>query len=520
VHNSYFVLRELGIRLNDILAGTKVYSCYSQDKDELVLQFMTDQEEYYLHAILRSNFSMIRFPESLSRARKNSIALFEELKDCEVRKVYCVENERCLCILLERNLSILFKMFGHQSNILTCRDGVPFKIFKHKLKDDLHLSLDNLGSKININRESLLQHDWDFTKLWPALGGKVKKHLMKLGYSRLEPEGKLKLLEKVQQQLIDPEFFIYREDELPVLTLFKPDHPILQSKDVILALNEFFLHYVRDEQFRALKKSITANLEKQKRRAEGTVRKSQQRLAHLKKSTSYREMADIIMANLYQIPPNASEVQLPDFSTGKLIPIRLKPTLSPQKNAEQFYRKSKNQSKEITVLQQNLELNQSKANFLRTHLDYIRDCQQLKMLKQYAHEHDLISTKSRADSQSPFREFRFGGFRILIGRNAANNDLLTQKYAHKDDLWLHAKDVKGSHVVVKQKPGQAFPQPVIEKAAQLAAYYSKRKHDSLCPVAYTPKKYVRKRKGAAPGEVIVEREQVILVTPETPSFSH
>ncbi|MEQ8810389.1 MAG: hypothetical protein RIE59_15060, partial [Imperialibacter sp.] len=81
----------------------------------------------------------------------------------------------------------------------------------------------------------------------------------------------------------------------------------------------------------------------------------------------------------------------------------------------------------------------------------------------------------------------------------------------------HAKDVPGSHVVLKWRAGQNFPKPVIEQAAALAAYYSKRKTDTLCPVIFTPKKWVRKPKGAHPGAVIVEREEVIMVEPGLPN---
>ncbi|MGB3465496.1 MAG: NFACT RNA binding domain-containing protein, partial [Cyclobacteriaceae bacterium] len=102
---------------------------------------------------------------------------------------------------------------------------------------------------------------------------------------------------------------------------------------------------------------------------------------------------------------------------------------------------------------------------------------------------------------------------IWIGRNAKNNDELTQKHTHKNDLWLHAKDVSGSHVVIKQNGKEDFPADIIEKAARLAAWYSKRKNDSVCPVLYTPRKYVRKPKGMLPGQVIVDREQVVLVEP-------
>jgi predicted ribosome quality control (RQC) complex YloA/Tae2 family protein len=92
--------------------------------------------------------------------------------------------------------------------------------------------------------------------------------------------------------------------------------------------------------------------------------------------------------------------------------------------------------------------------------------------------------------------------------------VLTLKLSHKDDLWLHAKDVSGSHVIIKYQSGKNFPKDVIERAAQLAAYNSKRKNESLCPVMVTAKKYVRKRKGDPAGAVVVEREEVIMVEPK------
>jgi predicted ribosome quality control (RQC) complex YloA/Tae2 family protein len=73
--------------------------------------------------------------------------------------------------------------------------------------------------------------------------------------------------------------------------------------------------------------------------------------------------------------------------------------------------------------------------------------------------------------------------------------------------------VSGSHVIVKHQAGRAFPKDVIEFAASLAAFNSKRKTESLCPVVVTPKKFVRKRKGDPPGMVVVEREEVVMVTP-------
>jgi predicted ribosome quality control (RQC) complex YloA/Tae2 family protein len=87
--------------------------------------------------------------------------------------------------------------------------------------------------------------------------------------------------------------------------------------------------------------------------------------------------------------------------------------------------------------------------------------------------------------------------------------------AHKDDIWLHAKSVAGSHVILRAQ--QKIPdKSVIEIAASFAAHQSKAKGSEWVPVIYTPKKYVRKAKNSPPGTVIVQKEQVVMVQPMEP----
>ena len=80
---------------------------------------------------------------------------------------------------------------------------------------------------------------------------------------------------------------------------------------------------------------------------------------------------------------------------------------------------------------------------------------------------------------------------------------------------MHARDVSGSHVVIRGTQNGKVPEPILEYAATLAAAYSKNKNNSLVPVSYTLKKYVRKPKGLPPGKVIMDREEVILVKPDS-----
>jgi predicted ribosome quality control (RQC) complex YloA/Tae2 family protein len=213
------------------------------------------------------------------------------------------------------------------------------------------------------------------------------------------------------------------------------------------------------------------------------------------------------MANLHAITPLSKQVELFNFYTNKNIVIKLKPDLSAAQNAAYYYRKAKNKSIELEQMEQKLLSMRNKLIHQTTLLEHVMLVNNAKQLKQY-------QVKTKQQEVFPFKRFTYKDFEIWVGKNATNNDLLTQKYSHKNDMWLHAKDVSGSHTVIKHKAGKPFTKELIMYAAQVAAYYSKHKGNALAPVTYTLKKFVRKPKGAEPGQVIIDKEEVIMVEPK------
>ncbi len=103
------------------------------------------------------------------------------------------------------------------------------------------------------------------------------------------------------------------------------------------------------------------------------------------------------------------------------------------------------------------------------------------------------------------------GFRILVGRNNAENDYLTLKYASNSDTWLHTKIIPGSHVVVRAE-GKEIPLETLEEAAKIAVWHSKARESENVPVDYTQIKNVKKPNGAKPGMVIYSTNQTLYVT--------
>jgi predicted ribosome quality control (RQC) complex YloA/Tae2 family protein len=507
VHNNYFFLKQLSKSLNQKLSGFSVVACFSQNKDELMLEFNNSQQSYYIKASLQSDFCCLSFPSQFNRAKKNSVDLFTEIILKEVKGVYPFENERCFAIQLADGYTLLFKMHGNRANIILFRDDVARSLFRSHLKADLSLSLTALNRNLDfsesafyLNKSNLPHYYFTFGKLvWEYWNLKTKD---------LPDKELWTAFEKLIQELKSPAYFLIEKSGKLHLSLLPIGTILKDFNNPEEALNSFFTQYVYQQAFSSEKNKQLKTLHDQVKAGQNYIHKNQQKLTELQNDTHYQFWGDLLMANLHNLSSGIAHTTLASFYDNKPIAIKLKPELSPQKNAEVFYRKAKNQQIEISQIKKTIDIKTSEIQKLKYKLTELENTSDLKQLK---------ATEPQTSKQTnvilPYHEFEHKGFRIWVGRNAEANDELTLKLAYKEDLWLHAKDVAGSHVIIKHQSGKTFPKDVIERAAQLAAYNSKRKTDSLCPVIVTPKKFVRKRKGDPAGAVIVERESVIMVVP-------
>ncbi|WP_460938495.1 NFACT RNA binding domain-containing protein [Spirosoma humi] len=555
MHTNYYFLRQLAPAIQSHLlsgaeaasdtssptTGLRFMACFSQDRDEVVLVFAQAKGKvnyyrpFYIKATLRPDFSGLFFPDAIQRARTNSVDLFDSVigepsKERAVVAVHSFVNERCLAIRLEDDFTLVFKFFGNRPNLLAFQGNQVVDLFNRQLATDEHLLLDAFDRPIDQSYAAFEQAHFDRRKLFPTFGKVVNRWIddrtKRLG---AEPDSQAlwAIIQDALRQLEQPHYYLIRLDHKPTLSLLPfeaqaDDPPQREYSDPIEAANRFFVALNGLTMFELEKANLLRLIEKRRKRAEGQIDISMQRLMQRDEGASHEEIGHILMANLHEIPSTASvkspeRLTLYDFYRDRPIEIKLKPDLSPQKNAENFYRKAKNEKLEEQHLNDQITAREAELIRIKQQREDLSHIQNLKELRKYIKQHNMLSEgilASTGEVAALFKEVTYEGFRILIGRNAKNNDLLTQRYTYKDDLWLHARDVSGSHVVVKYKAGKTFPKSVIERAAELAAWYSKRRTDSLCPVIVTPKKYVRKPKGLAEGQVLVEKEDVVLVVPK------
>lgn len=412
---------------------------------------------------------------------------------------------------------LLFKLFGNFSNMLLYEENECIDVFKHNLNDEEKINLEKLSREIEISKSHFSQTGYDPKKMIPAIDRTIMNQLDKRGFYSVDENRKWNLLTKILLEMEHASFYVTTINNEIKFRLFPEGRILDRSTDSIAAVTRFYLEHQKNYWLTLEKTKLLRILNQQLIKQEQYILKSKKKQEEWMTHLDYRQKADIIMANLHLIKPHIQEIELLDFYHNKPVLIKLNPNLSPQKNAEQYYRKAKNQQKEVKMLQNNIAQKKKSSALLQQIIYEIKITESLKSLRILNERYQINIAPVKKTMTERFRSFEYGGYKILVGRNARNNEELTFEYGYKDDLWLHAKDVTGSHVLIKYQAGKPFPSPVIEKAGQLAAYFSKNRNTQVCPVIYTEKKYVRKLKGAPPGTVRVDREKILFAHPEDQS---
>ncbi|WP_143961772.1 NFACT RNA binding domain-containing protein [Litoribacter populi] len=518
MHLNYHFFKFLCPELDKGLKGCTLKNCFSQNKDELIFEFENQEESRFIRALLSPSNTVLSFPDKFARSKKNNIDLFPTLLNHQVTEVGTFLNERAFFIKFESYRMLVFKMHGSRSNVLLFQESKdqPDDIFKKSLQDDWNINSGDFSRPMEFSKERFSTLEGNAAQFAPTLGKLPRQWLKEKGYIEASIEKKWQLMQELLDMLESPIFSIIQEKGDYKLTLLPASSPIFQSSSAIEVSNEFFRYAVVFASFEKEKDKLLKSFQDKIKKTEAYLHKSQQKLKTLVDETSPQQLADIVMANLHQIAVNEEEVTLFDFYQNKNIIVKLKRGMTPQKFAENLYRKGKNRKIEIAQLEENISRKEDYLLELMKKSEEIEAFNSYRDLKAFEKENNLSLQKSASLETIPYKRFEFDSYVVLVGKSAKGNDEMLRYHSWKDDLWLHAKGVSGSHVIIKGKGKENIPKDVLEKSAQLAAYYSKNKNDSLTPVIYTPCKYVRKVKGSAPGAVMVDKEKVIMVSPKGP----
>lgn len=484
--NNYFFLAAAARELHALLEGSTVEAIISPSLGELRLQFSKDNLNTELRLNWETNQFLFRLESDDTRLPKQ---YEKQLFDAWGQKVIAFHQaafDRYWVIELANGAHLVIKCFPIHGNAMLLQGEEVLSVFRRSRQKDFDFNFGQLDLK-EPDAFAYLQaisHHKAFAKLLDV-----------------QPIG-------FWESWLQHRAFVWDEKALTVSPAKAPStYSALEMADkAFRTLLPAFL-------FKQKKDDALRQLEQQEKQLASKIEIAEESLLQLLDAVDYQTQGQLLLANLHSLTADIKEASLERWDQpGAYVRIKLDARLSLVENANRLFQKAKNQHIAREKQEEYLSHLNEQKELLAQRKQALLGLERLRDFKKL----DFSVNKVQKTAQ-PWRVFRLHGFEIWVGKSATGNDELLRR-GHKDDIWLHARDVAGSHILIRNA-GRKIPQPLLETAASWAAYYSKGKNEQLCPVSYTARKFVRKPKGAVAGAVQVDRENVLIVPPLAPATS-
>lgn len=513
--SNYYILHSAIREIRERLIGAVFLRAYSMRPGELRMEFSNGDT---LIAVLQPAHTTLYLSAQDEREpKRNVMSFFKELEGAEVTSIDIAENDKLVTIGLDKYRMLL--RFYDGPNALLYKDDTLVSEFKKEriLKQKSAASASEIKTDRDVIKQAL-----------PMLGKWLEAELL-YEVSKKGAGADLVLeCNSFDKRLRDAKgAYLYSQNEglllspiiLHTLTSnYKKYESISDAIEYVIRLRS------KQSTFKSKKDAMLAKLHGALARTLKALKDAESGVENSERSERYTAIGDAIQMQAHEIEKGSDTISLEIFD--KQAVISLDPSLSAFDNAKRYYdkaRRAREMQKELVARLLTLRKEQIK---LKSFADRIEKTTELKYLdildKEIKAEGFVLShtAEDLGDENDPLAHFRkfivTGGFRVLVGKNAKQNDELTLHVAKKEDIWFHARHVPGSHVVLQTGNAKNVPKEAIEAAAEIAAFYSDAKTQKHAPVAYTKKKFVRKPRGAAPGAVKLEKEEVVIVTPRVP----
>lgn len=556
-------LQQLSKELKSLLRNSRVEKISQPHPLDAVLSLRTAQKNYQLFISAHPQYARINlttknqenplkppaFCMLLRKYLENARLLeinqpdFERIIQLYFQTVYPIDGISqiiLVCELMGKHSNLI--LINRQNNqilgaakILTSENnryreitsGSPYTCPPKKTNPLSHPKLHELLQKAEGTLREALQHN--FSGMSPQI---IQEIFYRCSFSLEQPlplnNEQINILEQIWQKIFTeteekPLLYLTDNEEILDYSYLKLHHLNTAKTKIFPDGSQLLAFYYEQKQqkdyLKQKKKDLTLLLQRELNRCRKKATLQKKDLAKAKNAEIYRLKGELLLANLGQIKKGAKAVALNDYYTGQPLEIALNPEISPSANAQSYFKKYSKIKNSIKHLTEQIKLAASEEKYLESlllNLEQAENQNDIDLLRSELEEENYLKSKLKNKSKKkllikPLSFISSDNFTILVGKNNKENDQLTLKTAKSHDLWLHVKDIPGSHVIIRCNTD--IPQSTLTEAAELAAYYSKSRYSSNVPVDYTLKKYVKKPAGAKPGMVIYTEQKTLFVTP-------
>jgi predicted ribosome quality control (RQC) complex YloA/Tae2 family protein len=337
------------------------------------------------------------------------------------------------------------------------------------------------------------------------------------------PAAFVKLIQRIKSGELVPSIMSTGNKE--VFYLFPLEHingEIKSFSTLSEMLDRFYFGKAERDRVKQQGNDIERLIINEKEKNEKKIEKLESTLREAEKADQLQRFGELLTANLYAAKKGMKEIEVMDYydEMGGTIAIALDPRKTPSENAQKYFSKYQKAKNSVSIVIEQIKKAREEVLYFENLLQQVQSAspKDIQEIREELVEGGYIRDRQRRNAKKianakPILDHYLAsdGTEIIVGKNNKQNDYLTNKLAARDDIWLHTKDIPGSHVVIRSKEPS---EETIHEAANLAAYYSKARNSSSVPVDFTKVRHVKKPSGAKPGFVIYDNQQTVYVTPE------
>ena len=472
----------------------------------------------------------------LERLVKINIETINEFNEIEIKSLIIELMGKHSNIILINDKNIIIDSLRHIFATDTIyRDILPSRTYSFPTSKKLDYT--KISDIYSIFQDNLNLSVEEFSKLFAnTFNGFslsfVKSSLEKCNITIINKENLLELQKYINNILTFPNnlYFteVYKNNKLSDFTLSLGNDITVEKFYLNKFIDNFYFSRETEETFNNCKNNALKLSTDSQKKLLNRLNSINNKLKDCEERDKYRLYGELITSNLYKLTNTHTDyIELENYyDNNNLIKIPLDRKYSPNINAKHYFKKYNKLKNALQIVSVQKFETENELNYIDSIIFEIELASSTKELQEILDEisENLIkkkvsqkkkntknSKKKKQEKQYSPLHFNIDNFDVYVGKNNKENDWLTFTFANKNDIWLHTKDIQGSHVILKNS-GQNVSDDTLVKCAKLAVEHSKAKFSSNVPVDYCKVQYVKKPNGAKPGMVIFTNNKTISVT--------
>lgn len=554
------VTRAITHELNETIQSGRIMKIYQPTETELVFTVRSNRKKQTL--LLSAHPSYARFhltddtyhnpkepPMLCMLLRKHLIGGFiERIEQVSMERIVKFHIRTRNEVGDETMKTLIIEVMGKHSNILlvdeeqghmldsikhlpptqnrhrTIMPGQPYKLPPEQGKiNPIDLEPDEFIKKLDFNSGKMDKQILGTVMGFSPMISKEIVHQAGLSGSSALKEAYRVVRERLLNHDYAPQIHRADREQFYVLPLTEFSGEVEKFDSVSDMLDDYYSGKAERDRVKQRAGDLFRFLKNERDKNKRKIKKHEQTLKKSEAAEDYQKLGELLTAHMHMVKPGDEQVTVIDYYDPEQseMTIDLNPNKSASDNAQSYFQTYQKLKKSKEVVQKEIEKAEDEIQYFERLIQQVESAREedIEEIRDELREEGYLKKKSTSKGKkknkpskpSPQSFESSDGTLIYVGRNNKQNEYLTNRMASKSDIWLHAKDIPGSHVVIKD---DAPSEDTLFEAAQLAANFSKFSKSSSVPVDYTPIRHVKKPSGAKPGYVIYDNQQTLFVTPD------